>query len=102
MLILKRERNLIAQHPAKPNSQIAIPQLSQVTQHRAIALLTCGRVPYKPFSEKLRSLPVLLAIPAPCFVTSSVVELETSNVKTSLVPLMSRTPDSTSVDREEK
>ncbi len=38
MLILKRERHLIAQHPAKPTSQIAIPQLSQVTQHRAIAL----------------------------------------------------------------
>jgi hypothetical protein len=42
MLILKRERHLIAQHPAKPTSQIAIPQLSQVTQHRAIALRRLG------------------------------------------------------------
>ena len=42
MLILKRERHLIAQHPAKPTSQIAIPQLSQVAQHRAIAL---GKAP---------------------------------------------------------
>jgi len=38
MLILKREHDLIAQHPAKPTPQIAIPQLSQVAQRRAIAL----------------------------------------------------------------
>ena len=38
MLILKRERHLIAQHPAEPTSQIAMLQLLQLTQHRAIAL----------------------------------------------------------------
>ena len=38
MLILKRERHLIAQRPAEPTSQIAMLQLLQLTQHRAIAL----------------------------------------------------------------
>ena len=39
MLILKRERHLIAQRPAEPTSQIAMLQLLQLTQHRAIALV---------------------------------------------------------------
>jgi hypothetical protein len=38
MLVLNCEHDLIAQHPAEPTPQIAIPQLSQLAQHRAIAL----------------------------------------------------------------
>jgi hypothetical protein len=38
MLVLKHEHDLIAQHPAEPTPQIVMPQLSQLAQHRAIAL----------------------------------------------------------------